>query len=149
MINNYQYDKLTDEMVVVQHEENPNYYYIKNKLDETDAIVIGHINYKEDNFYATFKSYVDLNREDLIAIAEYMDGLEKVEGDFPEVVEEKPAAASPQQGIDPGMLMSMFGGGMPIQESEDLNESEEILDDASATENVIEAEYEEEEKTNE
>lgn len=43
MINNFQYDVLFNDLVVMPDEQNNNKYIIKNKLDETDAIVIGTI----------------------------------------------------------------------------------------------------------
>lgn len=75
MINNFQYDVLFNDLVVMPDEQNNNKYIIKNKLDETDAIVIGTIEWKEDNFYVTFKNYVDLEAEYLRGIAGMLGGM--------------------------------------------------------------------------
>lgn len=138
MINNFQYDKLFDDLVVMPDEKNDNKYIIKNKLDETDAIIIGTIEWKEDNFYATFKNYVDLEAEYLKGIVEYMEGLEYVDSPKPDPAEPKNAEMPTQMG-DLGGLASLagmlggMGGGMPPINNEpipaEVIETEEVKED--------------------
>ena len=118
MINNLEYKKITDDIIAMPHQDNPNYYYLKNKLDETDAIVIGHINYKEDNFYISLKNYIELDSNDLKIIANYMSSLEKVEGDFPEIKEEAPS--SKVSNNDLGNLANVLGSIMTPSGGEDV-----------------------------
>ena len=94
-------------------EQDVNRYILKNKLDETDAIVIGEIKWNDNKFYVTFKNYVDLEADYLKGIAEYMEGLEYVDLPQPNsAFSEIPTAIPPQMpnmsGI--GALAEMFGG---------------------------------------
>ena len=127
MINNLKYDKLFDDLVVLPDEQDINKYILKNKLDETDAIVIGTIQWKEDNFYLTLKEYIDLEAEYLIGIAEYMEGLEYVA--LPQPDQPDPAEVVDSSGNTLDMLGAMMGGMMSPIEGE-------IVEDAAAAQPI-------------
>lgn len=138
MINNFQYDVLFNDLVVMPDEQNNNKYIIKNKLDETDAIVIGTIEWKEDNFYATFKNYVDLEAEYLRGIAEYMEGLEYVSSPQPDSAEPQNMNNLTSMGDLGGLaglagMLGGMGGGMPPMDAEpvpaEVIETEEVKED--------------------
>ncbi len=133
MINNFQYDKLFDDLVIMPDETNVNKYIIKNKLDETDAIVIGAIEWKEDNFYVTFKNYVDLEAEYLKGIVEYMEGLEYVDTPQPDSAEPQNAEMPTQMGDLGGLaglagMLGGMGGGMPPMDFEPIPAEGEVIE---------------------
>lgn len=125
-INECQYDRLFDDLIVIPSNKEVNTYILKNKPYETDSVLVGKIKWKEDNFYLSLSKYVSLEAEYLKGIAEYMEGLEwnDESNDNPE--EEKTSGKEELNSI----ISTLFGGieGFPAdlfpnsEEGESTNE---------------------------